>query len=324
MILIILYDYSSRFSPGFLVCHIHAQQDAGGTHQEVGGDFLIEHPRSKYHGGDGIEIHPVGSLHRSQFRDAPVPGKETDHGGQTTQKEQVAEDLRTAEDFYRREPGDEKIIRQDSQHTIKEHLPGDERRTIMIAHRLHQQRINGPAHASRKRQGIAHRRKMEHETAVQDHDNHSHKSQQRTEQLHDVNTGRILIDHAHQQGGEERTGTYYQRSIGGCGEVHRLVLAVEIERAARDTQQCHLSLIPPRIGKETAVVEAEHQHLGDGKAQREDLGWRKPIQHQHLGSYKGGTPYRHCEEGDEVIEYIAISCHMSYTFSLNCFCTILS
>lgn len=58
------------------------------------------------------------------------------------------------------------------------------------------------------------------------------------------------------------------------------------------------------------MVEAEHQHVGDGKAQREDLGWRKPIQHQHLGSYKGGTPYRHCEESDEVIEYIAISCHI--------------
>lgn len=72
------------------------------------------------------------------------------------------------------------------------------------------------------------------------------------------------------------------------------------------------------------MVEAEHQHVGDGKAQGENLGRRKPVEHQHLGSYKGGTPYRHCEEGDEVIEYIAISCHMSYTFSLNCFCTILS
>ncbi len=63
------------------------------------------------------------------------------------------------------------------------------------------------------------------------------------------------------------------------------------------------------------MVEAEHQHVGDRKAQGEDLGWRKPIEHQHLGSYKGGTPYRYREEGDEVIENIAISCH----YLINCF-----
>ena len=63
------------------------------------------------------------------------------------------------------------------------------------------------------------------------------------------------------------------------------------------------------------MVEAEHQHVGDGKAQGEDLGRRKPIEHQHLGSYKGGTPYRHREEGDEVIEDITISCH----YLINCF-----
>ena len=62
------------------------------------------------------------------------------------------------------------------------------------------------------------------------------------------------------------------------------------------------------------MVEAEHQHVGDGKAQGEDLGWRKSIEHQHLGSYKGGTPYRYREEGDEVIENIAISCHSLLIF----------
>ena len=86
---------------------------------------------------------------------------------------------------------------------------------------------------------------MEHESAVQHHDDHSHKCQQRTEQLHDVDAGGILIDHTHQQGGEERTGAHYQRSIRGGGEVHRLVLAVEIERSARNTQQRHLGLILP-------------------------------------------------------------------------------
>ena len=63
------------------------------------------------------------------------------------------------------------------------------------------------------------------------------------------------------------------------------------------------------------MVEAEHQHIGDGKAQGEDLGWRKPIEHQYLGSYKGGTPNRHREKGDEVIEYVAIlSIHHKFSF----------
>ena len=51
-----------------------------------------------------------------------------------------------------------------------------------------------------------------------------------------MNAVGILIDHTHQQGGEERTGTDNERGIGGSGEVHRLVLAAEIERTARNAQ----------------------------------------------------------------------------------------
>ena len=51
----------------FLIRHIHSYQDAGGTRQKIGGNLLAKHPRSKYHGGDRIEIHPVGSLYRAQF-----------------------------------------------------------------------------------------------------------------------------------------------------------------------------------------------------------------------------------------------------------------
>ena len=55
-------------------------------------------------------------------------------------------------------------------------------------------------------------------------------------QLHDMDAVGILIDQPHQQGGKERTRTDNERSIGGSGEVHRLVLATEIERTARNAQ----------------------------------------------------------------------------------------
>ena len=147
---------------------------------------------------------------------------------------------------------------------------------------------------------------MKHKPAVQYHDDHTHKCQKRTQQLDDMNAVGILIDQTNQQGGKERTRTDNERGIGGGGKVHRLILAAEIERTARNAQQRHLSLILPGIGKETAMIERQHQHVGDAETQGEDLSRRKPVQHQHLGGNEGGSPDRHRQEGYQMVEYIVI------------------
>ena len=105
-------------------------------------------------------------------------------------------------------------------------------------------------------------------------------------------------------GAEDGGGT--ENTPGGGGKVHRLILAAEIERTARNAQQRHLSLILPGIGKETAMIERQHQHVGDAETQGEDLSRRKPVQHQHLGGNEGGSPDRHRQEGYQMVEYIVI------------------
>ena len=68
----------------------HAQQDADGAGEEVGSNLLAQHPRGENHGGDGVEVYPVGGFHRAQLGDAPVPGEKANHRRQTAQECQVA------------------------------------------------------------------------------------------------------------------------------------------------------------------------------------------------------------------------------------------
>ena len=297
----------------FLFClpvgSVHTYEDAGSTCEEVGSDFLAQYPGGKDHGGDGVEINPVGGFDGSQLGDAPVPREETHHGSQAAQEEQVGKYHGMREHLRGGKTWHHGIIGQNGEYAIEEHLSRDECGTVLVGHRLHEQRIDSPAHTGCESQRIAHRREMEHETAVEHHDDHAYKCQQRTHQLNHMNV-RGAIDEPHQQGGEKRTRADDERGVGGGGEVHRLVLAQKVERAARNAQQHHPALIAPRRGEEPTVVETQHQHISHEETKGEYLGWRKAMKHQHLGGDKGGSPYRHSDEGDKMIEKCTVMlCH---------------
>ena len=50
-----------------------------------------------------------------------------------------------------------------------------------------------------------------------------------------------------------------------------------------------------------AMVYAEHQYVGDGKAKSENLRWRQAMNHEHLGSHEGGSPDGNGDERHEMI-----------------------
>ena len=63
------------------------------------------------------------------------------------------------------------------------------------------------------------------------------------------------------------------------------------------------------------MIESQHQYVGDAEAQGKNLGRRQPVQHQYLGRYECCSPYSHRQEGDQVIEYVAIlSIHHKFSF----------
>ena len=142
---------------------------------------------------------------------------------------------------------------------------------------------------------------MQHKSAIQHHDNHTYKSKQRAQQLYHVDARRMAINQTNQQGSKERTGTYDERCIGSCGIIHRLVLAKEIERTARNAQHRHFKLILPAISKHPLMIYHQHHDICDTEAERKDLCWRKSVQHQHLGRNKGGSPDGYGDEGHKMI-----------------------
>ena len=154
---------------------------------------------------------------------------------------------------------------------------------------------------------------MQHELAVQYHDHHAQEGKERTEELDVVDAGRLVYE-AHQQRGEERAGAYDERGVGGGGEIHRLVLAQEIERAARDAEQCHLRFVLPCGGEEPTVVEDGHQHISHDEAQGEYLRRGESVQHQYLGGDERGAPYRHRDECYQMIKKLGVACLMIHAF----------
>ena len=142
---------------------------------------------------------------------------------------------------------------------------------------------------------------MQHESAIQHHDNHTYKSKQRAQQLYHVDARRMAINQTYQQGSKERTGTYDERCIGRCGIIHRLVLTQEIERTARYSQHSQLKLILPAVSKHPLMIHHQHHHVCDTETERKDLCWRKSVQHQHLGRYKGGSPDSYGDKSHKMI-----------------------
>ena len=78
-----------------LVAEVHAHEDKEGADEEIEGDALGEDEPGEEHGGNGIEIDVVGDDDGSQLLDDPIPCQVTEHGGDTTQKYQVGQDVRT-------------------------------------------------------------------------------------------------------------------------------------------------------------------------------------------------------------------------------------
>ena len=58
-----------------LIGEVHTEEDEGGTEEEPNGDLLVEQPPGKEYGGDGIEVDPVRSDHRTKFTNDPVPSE---------------------------------------------------------------------------------------------------------------------------------------------------------------------------------------------------------------------------------------------------------
>ena len=82
---------------------IHACEDEDGADEEIDGDAFGQDEPGKEDGGDGIEIDVVGCYHSTQLLDDPVPCQITEHGGDTTQKQQIGQDIGTKDDTGRRQ-----------------------------------------------------------------------------------------------------------------------------------------------------------------------------------------------------------------------------
>ena len=68
--------------------------------------------------------------------------------------------------------------------------------------------------------------------------------------------------------GQEQT----MRGVGGSGVEHGGILCQEVERAACQSESHHQQFVFPTVRMEFCGVE-EQQEVGDGEAQREDMGW---------------------------------------------------
>ena len=78
-----------------LIAEVHAHEDEQSTKQEIDGDTLGEDEPGKNHRSDGVEIDIVGDNDGSQLLHDPVPRQVTEHGGYTTQEQQIGQHIRT-------------------------------------------------------------------------------------------------------------------------------------------------------------------------------------------------------------------------------------
>ena len=85
---------------------------------------------------------------------------------------------------------------------------------------------------------------MEHEMAVEHHNDDAYRRHHRS---HNLQTVQPLgtIEHRDEQGCKQRTETDYQRRVGCSGIDHSGVLRQEIERAARHAQCHHQQFVLP-------------------------------------------------------------------------------
>ena len=74
-----------------LIGEIHAEENEGGAEEKPDGNLLVEQPPGKEYGGDGIEVDPVRSDHRTKFTNDPVPSEVAEHRGNDTQEKEVEE-----------------------------------------------------------------------------------------------------------------------------------------------------------------------------------------------------------------------------------------
>ncbi len=285
---------------GFPVGYVHAGEYARRSGNEVGRYALAEHNRCRHHCGYGVEVNPVGCLHRAEVGNAPVPCEETHHRRYAAQKQQVAHHLRLCHCRGIGHGRKEKVIGQDGKDAVEKHLARDECRPVFARHRFHYERVDRPTDTGQECESIAYGRQVEHKPAVEHHRSHSGKRKQRPGKLHGIDACGA-VDEPHEQRGQQRARAHYERGVGCRGVVHGLVFAEEIQRTAAYAQQHHVKFVAPVGREQPPVVNREHEDVGNEKPERENLCRRESVEHEYFGGNKGSAPHCNGEKRHEMI-----------------------
>ena len=134
-------------------------------------------------------------------------------------------------------------------------------------------------------------------------------SHQRTQRLNTCQSQRTE-EERYQERSHEGRETDDERGVSRRGVVHRRVFCQEIERTSCDAKSKHQHLVLPAFGKQQERLSptllhdkriSEQQHVGNDKAERENLCRRQSSQKQHLRRDEGAAPDGYYHESDEVV-----------------------
>ena len=271
----------------------------GDEHRAQNGDGRDGLPQEDPGGDDGDKGHQIDEViggHHAQQAHGPVPKHVAKAASHKAEEEEVACRRRRQE----RRGGEGGALQQhDGQRgdrAPEQRPPGDEDGVLEpAAHPPQQNGVYGPAHGGGQGQQIAPGIQLQNERAVEHHQHHPGKGDQKADQR--AGAEPLLPGEMGQDGGEDGGGGHDDADVGGQGVGQGGVLRIEVYGAACEAHQ-----------KEGQLLPAAEAQLSGPQQPKGGVGQEKPRQHdlgrgvngqQLFAGDEGGPPHRHGEGGEE-------------------------